>query len=373
MPLEGDSPLQLQDHTNAVVALQARRAVRAWDAIADEERPSNVSMEWRLDTVLEALRTAFTELPSHSPITSRLTTIMYHLTCVQRVVDLSIVSSFKRLGAGSFATVLVQEGRDSIVVKQVKNPSDAPLLSKEHADLEQLWRMCSMNGPQLFQLPRAHGYYSDYCSFAKEIGIPQTEDLGLLPHALYVMQRIWPVPFSLTTKIRDEFFPEEYHGQSTHPFLARLYFGRPVKYFNSENFPLDAERIEKLQLPAAAIADGMGRTLALINFFAGKDGRGIEFVLCGNPDNPLSKDPSFACIDFNQIRPHNGDVGAICSSITSNDPYYPRPESPYWDAFKQAYITTAAAAPTPANELAEAVMAQLQTTWASQGNMTGPP
>lgn len=48
---------------------------------------------------------------------------------------------------------------------------------------------------------------------------------------------------------------------------------------------------------------------------------------CGNARNPLSKDPAFSCIDFNQMQPHQGDASVIVSAIVSYDPHYPKPSS----------------------------------------------
>jgi hypothetical protein len=260
---------------------------------------------------------------------------------------LMTADTFVRLGSGSFATVFVGEGRGCVVLKQVHDPTRNAELDKEHADLRLLHEVCC-GSDALFVFPRPFGFYRDYLGFARETG---TEDPGPSApsgqlhssHALYVMQRMWPVPLGVAGRIRDEFFPE---GQKVAPFLARLYLGRArssgrSRFFCAENFPLDAERIERLGLPSRAIAEGMGQTLGRINFRAGRDGRDVEFVLCGDPDNPLSKHPGYACIDFNQMRPHGDDAGVIVDSIVTNDPYYPRPPSPHWSSFAAAYLREA--------------------------------
>ncbi|KAG1653203.1 hypothetical protein FOA52_010287 [Chlamydomonas sp. UWO 241] len=265
-------------------------------------------------------------------------------------MDLAIVNSFSRLGYGSFGTIFVSEGRGGVVVKQVQDPANAAVLDKEHRDLKQLYEVVSAGGsPSFFSLPRPHGFFQDYWTFAREADLPRTFDIGLPPHAMYVMQRIWPVPATLTERIRDQFFPDRAKQLPFRPFLARLYLGKPQlrptnPFFNSENFLLDAARIEQLQLPAGSIAAGMGQMLARINFRAGRDGRDIEFVLCGDPLNPLSQHPAYSCIDFNQMRPHNDNAGVIADSMASNDPYYPRSDSPHWNAFAAAYAAEAAGA-----------------------------
>ena len=284
-------------------------------------------------------------------------------------MDHSIVSSFRRLGAGHFATVFVNDVRGGVVVKQVAYPCTASILEKEHSDLQQLHRVCGDNC--LFRLPRPFGYYSSYWSFAKEAEIPRTVDLGLPPYAMYVMQRVWPVPNNITEQIRETFFPDQFKNQPSAPFLARLYLGRPFsnpspRIFCSENYPLDASRMDVLGLPSGKIAQGMGQMLARIHFKAGKDGRDIEFVLCGDPENPLSRIPGFFVIDFNQMRPHNNDSDALVQSITINDPYYPRPDSPHWYDFCTAYITEAATSPPPALTVAHCVIEKLLVLWGKQ-------
>jgi hypothetical protein len=150
-----------------------------------------------------------------------------------------MISRFRRLGAGSFATVFVSDDRGGVVVKQVKDPATADILAKEHRDLEELHAAC--NKPEyLFKLPQPHGVYDTYYDFARDANIPRTMDLGLPPHAMYVMQRIWPVSDSLSIEIRDRFFPEAMKPQPCAAFLARLYLGSDKtssRFFNSENFP----------------------------------------------------------------------------------------------------------------------------------------
>ncbi|KAG1652791.1 hypothetical protein FOA52_008844 [Chlamydomonas sp. UWO 241] len=117
-------------------------------------------------------------------------------------MDLAIVNSFSRLGYGSFGTIFVSEGRGGVVVKQVQDPANAAVLDKEHRDLKQLYEVVSAGGsPSFFSLPRPHGFFQDYWTFAREADLPRTFDIGLPPHAMYVMQRIWPVPATLTERM----------------------------------------------------------------------------------------------------------------------------------------------------------------------------
>ena len=374
LKVQADAPVQLVHHSNPVVARQADLAVQEWSALPADEVPSpdDIGLDMPLTVVVDGLRAACMRLPDHSPALARLSSVLYHLLVVSRIMDLSLVSSFKRLGSGSFATVFVSEGRGGVVLKQIQDPTTFHLLEKEHIDLEILNQSCNTPSDLFFQLPRAYGYYYDYFSFAKELDVPSTVDMGLPPHALYVMQRVWPVSMGIAIRIRDMFFPERMRDQPVSPFLARLYLGKAAlrpdnRFFNSENFPLDAERITQLGLPAGDIAAGMGQLLARINFRAGRDGRDIEFVLCGHPENPMSKLPWYSCMDFNQMRSHQGNVDVITSSITSNDPYYPRPGSTFWCRFTGAYMAEAEAVSPSAKTLATDVVDKLIDAWGPSG------
>ncbi len=313
-----------------------------------------------------------TEIADDEPALARLKEVLFPLLIVERTMDLALVSTFKRLGAGSFATVFVSEVRGGVVVKQVQDPANANLLCKEHSHLQKLVEECKAAGPSFFSLPHPYGFYDTYYHFATEVDIPRTVDLGLPPHAMYVMQRKWPVPASLTERIRVLFFPDAIKNDPFAPFLARLYMGRThsrtgSRFFSSENFPLDAARIEQLGLPSDEIAAGMGQLLARINFRAGLDGRDIEFVLCGDAGNPLSKKPAFSCIDFNQMRPHSGEAANIVSAIVANDPYYPRPSSLHWKSFADAYTFEAARMnSSSADELSQQVLSALLERWVKQ-------
>eukprot|EP00898_Chlorokybus_atmophyticus_P002258 jgi/Chlat1/3032/Chrsp206S00234 len=278
-----------------------------------------------------------------------------------------VVGSFKRLGAGSFATVFASEHYGAGVIKQVHDPAQAMTILQEHRDLELIAAICKTR-EHLFHVPQPYGGYNSYRSLVKAMNIPQHLDLGLSPHALYVMQRMWPVPLNFGFAIREKYFPEAEKQKPLPAFLARLYLGRAKsqasrRFFSCENFPLTADRIEGLGLPAARIAAGMGQLLSCINFEVGRDGRDIEFVLCSNPNNPFSTEPWYGCIDFNQLRAHSDDVDVIVESITINDPYYPRPTSPYWQDFCCAYLAGAFQVSSPAGNLATAVINKLMERW----------
>ena len=287
--------------------------------------------------------------------------------------------TFHRLGAGSFATVYACPAWAAVAVKQGSDPSRAPDLQREY---DVLCRLCALSATladvqphgHLFSLPRGLSFYDSFAALAesKDIkGDAATARMG--PGAVYLMERVWPVPPKLAGRIRTAFFPPAFK-QDTTPFVCRLYLGgreQPAAaadaapgFFHAMNFPLTPDRLSALDQSCEKIAAGMASSLAFIHFGAVFDGRGVEFVLCGSPRDP-SERHSFYAIDFDQMRPLSGDAAAeasqIADAVWSNDPYVPRPGSTYWDVFSAAY--TVAAVSFAKVEVAKSVLAALEAHW----------
>ena len=99
--------------------------------------------------------------------------------------------------------------------------------------------------------------------------------------------------------------------------------GRPNRFFNSANFPLDVSRYHKLLEVAVEeghclypsvedIAYGMGETLGHLHWRAGYDGRDIEFIMGGESFSGVA----LYIIDFNQV------CRQSCSSSFVGTPNY---------------------------------------------------
>ena len=154
------------------------------------------------------------------------------------------------------------------------------------------------------------------------------------------------------------------------PSLCLLYFGkvtemaslagRPSRFFNSANFPLDVSRYRQMQEAAHVddyptvddVAYGMREMLGRLHWRGGHDGRDVEFIMGGASFGGVARH----IIDFNQVRRllEAGDVQIITpfpkmrpwsrkknevhqlvEACFSNDPYYPRPrpEDPLYQKF----------------------------------------
>ena len=282
---------------------------------------------------------------------------------------------FLRLGAGSFATVYACTAWASVAVKQVADPAREPELKREHAALAALVAVwppapAGSSGRPEFQVPRCLEWYASFAAFAAANDVRHdaaSANLGL--GGVYLMERVWTVPPPLAKLIRQHCFPAAFIDD-VQPFLGRIYFGRrrePAtgRFFNPLNFALTPACLAALGLPCESVAASMGTALARVHFVAGFDGRDVEFVL-GGAAHHANVEPAFFVIDFNQMRlvPSGGGdaiVQLLAEAVYTNDPYVPRPDSPFWPAFRAAYEAEAAHAGALAT--AQAVLAALQAHW----------
>jgi len=197
-------------------------------------------------------------------------------------------------------------------------------------------------------------------------------------HAVYSMDQVSPLPPTVAKQIHLLFYPSlpPSSESAPDPTLCRLYFGkviqevntqgRPTRFFNSSNFPLDVARYSRLvvalkhvEFPTAEIlAKGMGEMVGRLHWHAGFDARDVEFVLGGLGFSDVAP----YVIDFNQMRPWSRDITGInllVESFFNNDPYFPRPRisDPLWPSFCEGYM---AAYPGDKEGLALAVIQALQ-------------
>jgi hypothetical protein len=235
-----------------------------------------------------------------------------------------------KIGAGSFGTVMVLLGRP-VAFKVVQNVQLTAQLHNEFTALQFLYKLCNPDPPSFFLIPRPLAYYdpnkpSEFESLAAS---PPSTRRALRPvfslndvemlkfeSAAYAMDLLTPLPLSVAKAVR-QFYPPLFieNKEAPDPSICRLYFGkeiavpsskdRPIKFFNSSNFPLDLGRYETIAkgstgFPSAAdIAFGMGEMVGRIYWRAGYDARDIEFVLGGLGGLDFSN-VGFHCIDFNQ-------------------------------------------------------------------------
>jgi len=178
-----------------------------------------------------------------------------------------------------------------------------------------------------------------------------------LDTAAYAMDQVLPIPLTTAKIVRTLFYPPDMPDASD-PTLCRLYFGkviqavgpggRPNRFFNSANFPLDVARYCKIlavaqqedcEYPAVEeIAYGMGEALGRLHWCAGYDGRDVEFIMGGASFSGVVMN----VIDFNQMRTWNrakDEIPHLVDAFFINDPYYPRahPTDPLYREFKDGY------------------------------------
>jgi len=233
------------------------------------------------------------------------------------------------IGRGSFASVSVLSGRP-VAFKHVLVRERSVELKTEFEVLRSLHDFCDTNS--FFGIPRPLAFYDPHksASFISVGGSPPSESRRRPPRsqvsegdfklleldtAAYAMDQVLPLPLSTAKTIRTLFYPP--HAQCRGPTLCRYYFGkvikelgpggRPNRFFNSANFPLDVSRYRKLLevtveghcvYPSIEdIAYGMGEMLGRLHWHAGYDGRDIEFVMGGASFSGVT----MYIIDFNQV------------------------------------------------------------------------
>jgi hypothetical protein len=229
----------------------------------------------------------------------------------------------RRIGSGSFATVYVVRGQPC-ALKVVQHRARTAELATEFHIHNAVYSSCSTDS--VFALPRAIAYNNpttnEFITFPPPppppIGrqrAPRLNDVHVslfaplgTDSAAYAMDRAHVVPSIVGNVIRQLFYPEGFSTASP-PFLCRLYFGRlqgrPSKFLNPVNFPIDAARYTTLlvqpnfpeMLPINQVAEGMGEMLARIHWMAGYDARDIEFVMGGSGYGGVK----YYVIDFNQV------------------------------------------------------------------------
>src|ERR1700761_3471728 len=253
----------------------------------------------------------------------------FHSTSTQlattRTMDSSGLNPEHKLvpiGRGSFATVSVLGARP-MAFKHVIFPLRTPELKAEFEVMCSIYDFC--NTDSFFAIPRPLAYYDPVTpnSFVALEASPIShgrqrarrplvieDDFRELniSIAAYAMDLVIPLPLSTATVIRNLFYPV---GQENAPLptLCRLYFGktidtgRPSRFFNSANFPLDVSRYTLMSDQGNAnnyprvdeIVHGMGEMLGRLHWRGGYDGRDIEFVMGGASFSGVAMN----VIDFN--------------------------------------------------------------------------
>lgn len=319
------------------------------------------------------------------------------------------------IGRGSFATVSILSGRP-VAFKHDVFLDRTPELNAEFKALRYIYDSC--NTDSFFAIPRPLAYYDPAVatSFVSPDRSPITsgrprahrplvteDDFKALKldTAAYAMDQVLPLPLSTAFLIRKLFYPP---GQDNAPVpsLCRLYFGkvidvtssggRPSRFFNSANFPLDVSRYRRMQEDTHVdeystvddIVHGMGEMLGRLHWRGGYDGRDIEFVMGGASFSGVAMN----VIDFNQVRHFESaddeikiifpkmrpwsrkedGVHQLVDAFFSNDPYYPRPRrgDPLYQKFCLGYLEATLKVSKEDAELAKAFLHAIEAEQATR-------
>ena len=320
------------------------------------------------------------------------------------------------IGRGSFATVSILSGRP-VAFKHIIFSGRTPELKAEFEAIRCIYDSCDTDS--FFAIPRPLAYYdpavsTSFCSpdsppiskvwsRARRPLVAEDDFKALkLDSAAYAMDQVLPLPLSTALLIRRLFYPPG-QDMATVPSLCRLYFGkvidmtsaggRPSRFFNSSNFPLDVTRYSRI-LEAARVDDyptvddivcGMGEMLGHLHCRGGYDGRDVEFVMGGASFSGIAMN----IIDFNQVchllasadveintffpkmRPwlrKKNEIHQLVEAFFSNDPYYPRPRPAdrLYQKFCLGYLEAHLKESKEAAELAEVFLRAIEAEQAKR-------
>ena len=234
------------------------------------------------------------------------------------------------IGRGSFASVSVLTGRP-VAFKHVILPERSQELRGEFDILRSIYDSCDTDS--FFAIPRPFAFY-DPSVPASVVAPPRCpHSTGRRQHlrprvtegdfkmlnldtAAYAMDHVPPLPLVVADTIKKLFYPPN-SSAARPPSLCRIYFGkvisevgkdgRPNRFFNSANFPLDVNRYRMIKESDHAdecgypdvqeIVFGMGEMLGRFHWRAGYDARDVEFVMGGASFSGVT----LFVIDFNQV------------------------------------------------------------------------
>lgn len=196
-----------------------------------------------------------------------------------------------------------------------------------------------------------------------------------------VNERIPSMPDHVRTVLSRTYHPEIVSGvaASSEYCLVRPYLGRrrhrpqsttrarpsQLLVFSLRNFPLHADQIEQLGLPAEPYAIAMADALAFFHWTAKLDGNDVEFVLApARSPNFTKSNPGIGIVDFESevfgshtmwaldfdccrdMPMDETGIKQAARSFLRNDPFYPRPggtnvsDQRLWHIFQSRFLET---------------------------------
>ena len=294
--------------------------------------------------------------------------------------SISNMSKFRRIGAGFCGSVWAPQGNDdpSFALKREDGGPGRSLsndFEMHKRVLQGLVRLASLDSRDA-QEP-----------FPLHINIPQCQMLiepgndwwdrnlsrfpaGCSPCKSLLSERIPPFPQKTREFLVDRFCPQALTeaikaSGVNRDCLIRPYLGRrkvvpgtgnldrpsKLRVFSLRNHPLYLDQMEQLHLDedAKVYAKIMAEALAMMHWLAEVDANDVEFVLAPSRvdnhykprlENSLGKHVVWL-LDFDYCNPMTMDLEGIEKAVAAffrNDPYYPRPGTPFWELFKQAYL-----------------------------------
>ncbi|KNG90658.1 hypothetical protein ANOM_001335 [Aspergillus nomiae NRRL 13137] len=287
--------------------------------------------------------------------------------------------SYRRIGSGFCGTVWARRLEGPAIKREDGGPyrSLANDFAMHNRTLEAFQKLSSIKSsiqdqpirPQVC-IPQCHTYLTLQDTWWEEntTNFP----LGYSPCNAISSERIPPFPDDVRALLVERYCPPEIRNQimcseSNRACLIRPYIGRNRTYktamnvrsrfsgFSLQNYPLHLDQMVELGIPSNHVecyAAMMGEALATLHWLGEIDGNDVEFVLAPPPKrddgstivmrNVLGQHTMWM-LDFDLCCSISMDlegVKQVVNAFCKNDPFYPRPHTDQWAAFRQQYLQT---------------------------------
>ncbi|OGM49017.1 hypothetical protein ABOM_003127 [Aspergillus bombycis] len=287
--------------------------------------------------------------------------------------------NYYRIGSGACGTVWARSLDGPAIKREDGGPSRslANDFAMHRRALEAFRKLTSTKSRKQDQLIQPQARIPQCYSYLTPEDIWWEENLtrfplGYSPCNAISSKRIPPFPENVRALLVEKYCPPDIRNQilssaSSRACLIRPYIGRKRTYrtamnmnsrfrsFSLQNYPLHLDQMVELGIPSDHIecyAAMMGEALATLHWLGEMDGNDVEFVLAPPPrrgdgstiamTNVLGQHTLWM-LDFDLCCSISMDFEGVQQAVKGfcrNDPFYPRPHTDQWSAFRQQYLQT---------------------------------
>ncbi|KAH8836226.1 hypothetical protein RJ55_10046 [Drechmeria coniospora] len=276
--------------------------------------------------------------------------------------------SFRKIGLGTFGTILVQDGK-SVVFKLAKSGDDNTLRNdyEQHSLIAGSFKKYIINEVRIPNcinfIPKSNTEF-----FRQRPSLVRAaEGTCHFPTGALISERILPLPKPIRQLLIEKYCNERIKAEATSAVgnincLIRVYLGSMEgrgagRFFSLQNFKMHLGMLARIQLNVDGMARRMGHAMAVMHWAAKTDARDVEFVLGsstakgaavqGAIEDCSQRITELWLLDFNQVKNITMDKAGVDQAVEAaitNDPYIPKPrrksyvERSAWNSFVKHYI-----------------------------------